>query len=88
MLVINGTLITWEWPNRILENQAMLVRDGKIVEIGPQADLLSRFPAEERFDATIATSCRAISVLTPISTGRFHGDCPSPARLRRISLRS
>ena len=51
MLVVNGTLITWETPNRILENCAMLIRDGKIVEIGPQDDLVNRFPAEERFNA-------------------------------------
>lgn len=51
MLVINGTLITWGKPNQILENHAMLVREGKIVEIGLQAELLQRYPEEERFDA-------------------------------------
>ncbi len=51
MLVVNGTLITWESPNRILLNHAMLVRDGKISEIGLQDDLLKRYPDEERFDA-------------------------------------
>jgi putative selenium metabolism protein SsnA len=51
MLVINGTIITWENPNRILENHAMLVRNGKIVEIGPKETLFQRYPDEERFDA-------------------------------------
>jgi putative selenium metabolism protein SsnA len=51
MLVINGKLITWEIPNRILENYAMLIQNGKIVEIGSQNDLIARFPTEERFDA-------------------------------------
>jgi len=51
MLVINGTIVTWENPNRILENQAMLVQAGKIVEIGPQESLLQRYPGEERLDA-------------------------------------
>jgi len=51
MLVVNGTLITWETPNRILDNYAMLIRDGKINEIGLQDDLSQRYPGEERFDA-------------------------------------
>ncbi len=51
MLVINGTIVTWGKPNQILENNALLVRDGKITQIGLQTDLLERFPAEERFDA-------------------------------------
>ncbi len=51
MLVINGTIITWGKPNQILENHAMLVRDGKIAQIGLQVDLLRQFPEEERFDA-------------------------------------
>ena len=51
MLVVNGTLITWETPNRILNNLAMLIQDGKIKEIGLQDDLLQRYPGEERFDA-------------------------------------
>jgi putative selenium metabolism protein SsnA len=50
MLVINGTIITWGNPNQILENHALLVRDGKIAQIAFQADLLEKYPAEERFD--------------------------------------
>ena len=51
MLITNGKLITWEEPNRILEGQALVVQEGKIAEIGPQADLLRRYPDEERLDA-------------------------------------
>ena len=51
MLVVNGKLITWGKPNQILEDHAMLVKDGKIVEIGLQSDLIQRFSGEERFDA-------------------------------------
>jgi putative selenium metabolism protein SsnA len=51
MLVVNGTVITWETPNQILANHAILVRDGKIQEIGQQDDLVQRYPDEERFDA-------------------------------------
>lgn len=51
MLITNGTIITWEFPNRILENQAIRIVDGKISEIGPQAELLFTYPDEERLDA-------------------------------------
>lgn len=51
MLILNGRLITWETPNRILEGQAVLVREGKIAAIAPQAELLDRSPEEERLDA-------------------------------------
>ena len=50
MLVINGTIITWENPNRILSGYAMLVRDGKIAAIKPQDELLRQYPGEDRFD--------------------------------------
>lgn len=51
MLIINGTVITWENPNRILSDQAIYIVGDRIAEIGPQADLISRFPDEERLDA-------------------------------------
>lgn len=51
MLVVNGKLITWQQPNQILEGQALYVKDGRIAEIGPQADLLAKYPDEEQLDA-------------------------------------
>ncbi len=51
MLITNATLITWEKPNRILPDHAVLVGQGKILEIGPQAELANRYPQEERLDA-------------------------------------
>ncbi|HEY3345658.1 MAG TPA: hydrolase, partial [Anaerolineaceae bacterium] len=51
MLITNATLITWENPNRILPNHALLIKDGKIDRFGSQAQLLADFPAEERLDA-------------------------------------
>ncbi len=35
----------------IVENGAVLIRDGEIIETGSTPDLLSRYPAEERLDA-------------------------------------
>jgi cytosine/adenosine deaminase-related metal-dependent hydrolase len=35
LLIKNAKLITWEEPNRILENHALVIRDGIIDDIGP-----------------------------------------------------
>lgn len=51
MLIVNGKLITWQEQNQILEGQVILIEGDKIREIGPRADLLSRYPQEERLDA-------------------------------------
>ncbi len=51
MLIVNGKILTWEKPNRILDGQAVLIRDGKIVEVAPQGELTARYPQEEKLDA-------------------------------------
>lgn len=52
MLIINGKLITWGSENQIIdENWGMLILDGRIKKIAPQADLIREYPNEERLDA-------------------------------------
>ncbi|RME90647.1 MAG: putative aminohydrolase SsnA [Anaerolineae bacterium] len=51
MLITNATLITWEQPNRILENHALYIEGGLIRDLGPDAELTARYPDEERLDA-------------------------------------
>ena len=51
MLITNGKIITWEKQNRILENNAILVRDGKILELGEATTLREKNPGEEILDA-------------------------------------
>lgn len=51
LLITNGTLITWEQPNRILEGHALYLANGKIGEIGPQQELLQRYPEANKLDA-------------------------------------
>ncbi len=51
MLITNGKLITWEEPNQILEGYALYLADGCIAEIGPQVELISRYPEAEQLDA-------------------------------------
>ncbi len=51
MLITRANLITWEDETRILENYAVLVRDGCIADLGPSAELENRYPDAERLDA-------------------------------------
>ena len=51
MLITNGKLITWQEPNQILEDHALLIRGDRIADIGPQASLLERYPDVPRLDA-------------------------------------
>lgn len=51
MLITNGKLITWEKENRVLESHAIFIEDGKIVDLGPQAEMDAKYPDAERMDA-------------------------------------
>lgn len=51
MLLTNAKLITWDRPNQILTNSALLIRNGQIEAIGPQTELVGQYPHEERLDA-------------------------------------
>lgn len=51
MLIINGKIITWKIENEILENAALYLQDGRIVEIGDSIEMRQRYPQEEVLDA-------------------------------------
>lgn len=51
MLITNATLVTWGTPNQILTDHALLIQDGLIADILPQAEASSRYPEEELMDA-------------------------------------
>ena len=51
MLITNGVLVTQDAEQRILTGQALLVQDGRLAAIGPQADLMVQYPTEELLDA-------------------------------------
>jgi cytosine/adenosine deaminase-related metal-dependent hydrolase len=51
VLITNGKIITWEEQNRILEDHAIYIKNDQIVEIGPEASLLEKYPQEDRLDA-------------------------------------
>lgn len=51
MLIHNATVITFDDENRILTNGAIEIAGDTIDSIGDSADLLARYPDEERWDA-------------------------------------
>lgn len=51
MLITHCRAVTWEEPNRILDDHAILLRDGRIAEIGPAREMAARHPDAERIDA-------------------------------------
>jgi putative selenium metabolism protein SsnA len=51
MLVHHAQLITWGRPNLILEDHGLLIKDGRIAEIGPSKLLIEKYPRDERIDA-------------------------------------
>ncbi len=51
MIITNGKIVTWDQPNQILEDQAILIQGGKISKIDNEASLLAQYPEEEKLDA-------------------------------------
>jgi len=51
MLITNATLITWETPNRVLENHAIYIAGDHVHEIGPTAKLEKLYPKSKKLDA-------------------------------------
>jgi putative selenium metabolism protein SsnA len=51
MLITNGRVITWESPNRVLEDHALHIKGELIADIGPTAELAVRYADDERVDA-------------------------------------
>ena len=51
MIITNGKIVTWGDPNEILEDKALLIKDGLIQEIANETDLKTSHPGEEVVDA-------------------------------------
>jgi len=49
-LIVNGTLLTFGAPCRVLEGQALLIEDGRIARIAPRAEIVG--PFERVLDAS------------------------------------
>ncbi len=51
MLILDGKIVTWGKNPQILEGQAIYVHGNRIEEMGPQFEMLERYPREERMYA-------------------------------------
>lgn len=51
MLITNGRIITWAAGDEIIENGAILVRDGRIADMGSTTELSEKYPEEDKLDA-------------------------------------
>jgi putative selenium metabolism protein SsnA len=51
MLITNATLVTWGQPNQVISGCGLLIENGKIVEIGPESELKSKYPYSPELDA-------------------------------------
>ncbi|MDX1413660.1 MAG: putative aminohydrolase SsnA [Candidatus Promineifilaceae bacterium] len=51
LLITNGRLVTWANPNEIVNDSALLIRDGRIAEIGASILLSKKYPEVETVDA-------------------------------------
>ena len=52
LLVLNGTLVTMDKDHRVIQDAGIAVEHGRIVAVGSRADIVSRYSAPERVDAT------------------------------------
>lgn len=50
MLITNAKLVTWT-GEQILEDHGVLIRDGKVAEVGTSQALAEKYPGEEQLDA-------------------------------------
>ncbi len=51
MLITNASIVTWEESNKIIENGAIAIHDGAILETGPDSDLKRKYADEDVLDA-------------------------------------
>ncbi len=51
MLITNARIVTWDSPNRILDNHSILISGDRISDIGPSAKLDPLHPKTKRLDA-------------------------------------
>jgi putative selenium metabolism protein SsnA len=51
MLITNANIITWESPNRVLENHAIYIEGDHIKEIGTTKSLTAKYPKAKATDA-------------------------------------
>lgn len=51
LLITGGTMITWEPGSEVIEDGAVYLAEGKVVAVGPAAELAAAYPDAETLDA-------------------------------------
>ena len=51
LLITNARVVTWDDPNRIIENSAVLIEGERIAAVGAASELEAQHPEAERIDA-------------------------------------
>jgi putative selenium metabolism protein SsnA len=51
MLITNANIVTWEDPNRIIKNGAVVIREDRVMETGTSKEIEERYAGEEILDA-------------------------------------
>jgi putative selenium metabolism protein SsnA len=51
LLITNGRLVTWGKANELIENGALLLRDGRIANMGNTGELRAKYPDVQELDA-------------------------------------
>ena len=80
MLIRHANLITWDKPNSILAEQAVLIRGGVIRAIGADSELHELIQTKNVLMRIANILCLGIFVRTPIFMGLFRGDVYIPGR--------
>lgn len=52
MLIHNANVITWGAANAVLAGHAVYINDGLIADLGPETQMLAKYPKEEKIDAS------------------------------------
>ena len=52
LLVVGGTIVTMDQTRRVIDNGGIAVSKGRIVAIGPRAEVESRYASRQKIDAT------------------------------------
>ncbi|MFN8374592.1 MAG: hypothetical protein U0694_17150 [Anaerolineae bacterium] len=86
MLIVNGTIITWGTPNQILEQHAVLIKDGVIAAVAPQRDLLAQYPQEQTVDARGQLVMPGNICAHTHFTGRMRAAWPIPGRPAKLKF--
>jgi 5-methylthioadenosine/S-adenosylhomocysteine deaminase len=51
MLILGGTVVTMDGERHVIQDGAVAVTDGRIIEVGKAADMVQRYQAKETLDA-------------------------------------